>query len=337
MPGIFEADQRDSGLVLQELADSYFLAQADAVPFTALLSRGEKPSGFLLEYPMKKRARRAVAGVVDGTDQASYGHTNRERVQVYAQEMRSKGWMATNQAVLTRTGGVQDEAAEQELDDGIEWTLQLERLLLSNQDTQAAAMPSSAYLLRGVYQWLNPSAQATLPVPADFRPASATRYSGALSAFNPDNLEAMLTSASEARLEPVNLTLFAGIRLKSRMSKWAQRDTDVSGETFIQRYSIAAEAKRYARLVQFFTFDAGEVQTVLSYNHLCDLDTGEDTAYTSRSGVGVDVSNWELRFLEEMNHNENPDLGGGPRGFHRGTMALCAKNLLGQVSVYSNS
>ena len=273
MPGIFESDQRASGLVEQELTDSYYLAQADKVPFSALLPRGQKPSGFLMEWPMKKRARRPVPGMMDGVDQSTYGHTERDKANVYGQDVRTKGWMATKHANITKTAGVQMEAAEQELDDGIELTQMIERLLLSSQDTQAAASPATPYLLRSVFEWLNPSAQATFPVPADYRPAAASQYTGVLDDFTPDSLEAMLISAAEARFEPVTLELFAGIRLKSRMSKWAQRDTDVSGETFLQHYNIDAAAKRYLRLVDHFSFDAGIRNNPISVVVLADSMT----------------------------------------------------------------
>ena len=336
MAGLYE---RDMVLKVAEVGDTIFIAQSTKTPFSRLLKRGKKPNQLLSEWPVQNSPDRAFNGTMDGADVSAYTATNRDKLSAYGMLLRTAGWMVTKLATLTNTHGVaaRKEKAKQAADDALILGQMIEKQLLGDMDTQAEAAPSTPYQSRGAFEWLKTSAQATLPVPAGYRPSSSAVFTSALDGFDPDDLEGMLEAMALQKKGSVNLKLFAGIKLKRRMSLWAQRQPDVANYTLFPVNSTRQEDKKLSQVVDVFQFDAGQVVSIPSWYMLCDASTGAITDYSSRSGLLVDTDMWELCFLEAPGSYENPDLGGGPRGFHDATYILKCLNPLGQGYVKTDS
>jgi len=270
---------------------------------------------------------------MDGTDIDEFSSTNRDKLSGYAMWLITEGWMASKLATLTATAGVggKKEAAKQAMDDGIILARMIEKQLLSSMDTQAESGASTPYQSRGVFSWLSPSAQTTLPVPEDYRPASACRYTGAVADYTDTAIEAQLAAAAAAKLAAVDLTLFAGLTLKRKMSTWGQRLTDEGSKTAILAMNQDAKDRRLLEVIDFFEFDAGKVRAIPTWHLLCDSETGAATDSTLRSGAGVDMSMWKLRFLQKPTAWRDPQKSGGPRGYHDAVYSLECGNPLGQI------
>jgi hypothetical protein len=339
MPGMYEQQQP---MKREELGDEIFNVESHETPFLRLLPKGDTPNQMLAEWPVQAYPRRGFKGVVDGYDVDEYNKTTREKVQAYSQWLM-ESWMVSKLANVTNAAGVQrNERAKQATDALLLLNKKLERLYLSNQETAAEAGAAQAYETRGALRWLQTAAQATLPVPADFRPPAGCVHTGALSTLTPTVLETMLETASRAKLAPVDLTGFVGIKLKSRMSTWGQKvlaDQSAAASTTIvtQQYNLNAADKRLIHVIDEFIFDAGRVKTIPTYYLACDPETGEDTDYTSRSGIFVDIGMWEKRFLQMVESVVEPPKSGGPRGYHDVITLLACKNPLGQCMVYSDT
>lgn len=332
MAGMYETTQRSSGMVIQEIGDAIFIAESTQNPVSRLLKRGRKPVQMLSEWPAQVYPDRAFEGTLDGTDISTFNHTERDKLSGYGMLLRTAGWMSTKLANLTQTAGVKQEKAKQMADDGILLARMIERQILSNDDTRAES-GGDAYRSRGMHLWLDDGAQGVLPVPASYRPATACLYESTLNAYKPSDVEVQLNAMATAKLAPVDLLLIAGLKLKARMSKWAQHDTDVSGETLAQTWNLNASEKAFMQIVDSFTFDAGRFKSILSFHQLCTAATGAATTSTPRSGLFVDLDMWELNFLQAPTHYELQDEGGGPRGFHDAVYILKCLNPLGQGRV----
>jgi hypothetical protein len=331
---MYEVDQP---MKIAELGNTIFIAESDKTPFSRLVKRGKKPVQMLSEWPLQAYPRQGFGGTVDGTDKTSYDKTNRSPVDAYGMWMVSEGWMVSKLAQLTQTAGVKNEQAKQAADDSLMLAKKIERQLLSDVDTQAEGN-GNPYLSRGAFSWLSPTAQATKPVPAAFRPSAACAYTGAIADFLPGSLEAMLKAMSTAKMGPVDLTAFCGIELKSQMSSWPQKQYPANGGQVAQvQYNMDMTEKKLMSVVDFFEFDAGKVNTIPSYYLACNAANGEDTAYTPKSGVFLDLSMWELCFLQEPTSWIEPQKSGGPRGYHDAVYILKCLNPLGQGMVKSNT
>lgn len=336
MPGIYD---NDKVLKLQDVGDTIFNAESEKTPMTRLLKRGPKPIQMLSEWPVEKYPTRKFKGQKDGTDISTFNHTNRAMIQAYAMWLLTEGWMVSKLAGLTKTAGVPNEMAKQAADDGIIMAQMLERQLLSNDEAAVEGEGADAvYTSRGFFRWLQATAQAVLPVPAAHRPNAACRYAGALGSFLPANMEAMLRAAATDRKGPVDLTGYVGIALKAQMSTWPQRQFgDDNAAAAIQVMNLNAADKKLISVIDMFEYDSGTVNVVPSWYLACDPATGENTAYSTRSGVFVDMSMWRLCFLENPTAAMEPAKSGGPRGYHSSVYMLKCLNPVGQCSVWSGT
>jgi len=336
MAGMFEADQP---MKIAELGDTIFIAESEKTPFTRLVKRGSTPKQMLSQWPVQKYPRRKFGGTMDGTDIATFTKTTREQMEAYAMWIMTEGWMVSKLANLTYTAGVQKkEMAKQAKDDALILAQMIERQVLSNVDTAVEAAPATPFRSRAAFSWLSNTAQAVKPVPANFRPAAAAWYDGALASFLPANLEAMLASAAGEKKSPVDLTGFVGLLLKAQMSKWAQLNEAASAtDQALTRYNLNASEKKLINVVDMFEFDAGMVNTIPSfYLHATEAD-GEDSDYTTRSGLFLDLTMWELSFMQTPAGYKLPPQSGGPRGYHDAVYILKCLNPLGQVVVETDS
>jgi hypothetical protein len=326
--------ERDQAMKVAELGDTIFIAEATKTPISAMLKRGKEPNQMLSSWPVQKYPERKFGGTMDGFDIAQFTKTQREEMKGYAMWLITEGWMVSKLANLTKTAGVgKKERAHQAADDAIILAQMLERQLLSNMDTQAQTGASTPYQSRGMFSWLSATAQSNEPVPENFRPSSDCIYTGALASFMPANLEAMLEAAATAKKGPVDLMAIAGLKLKRQMSTWAQKVTDTESIAEIVRTTQSAAEKRIIEVVDFFEFDAGKVKSILSFYLHCDETDGSASDYTSRSGLFLDMSMWEIAFLQQAASYVLPPQSGGARGYHDLVHILRCLNPLGQCKV----
>ncbi len=327
MAAIYEADHVDL-LRVQTLGDTIYIAQSTKTPFARMLRRGPKPNGAIITETVQRYGDHALEGTADGTDKTTYDHTNRESVSAYWMLLRTPGWMATLMANETRTAGVKEgEAAKQKADDDLHLARMHERQLLTSVDLRKEGN-GETWRSRGLFGWLDPSAQAVDPVPAIARPRADACYSGALSGVTPDVFESRLSAAADYVGESMDWFGLVGLRLKRRMSMWgAVQPTDSGGTEIMQGFEV--KDKRLSQVLDVFQFDAGTVRAMTSYSLLRDESTGAATAFSTRSGAFVDMKMFELRFAIPPRSKQNPDLGGGPRGYAETMYTLIGLNMSG--------
>jgi hypothetical protein len=332
---MYEATQPNK---LQEIGNTVFVAESTQTPLTALLKRGPRPKQMLSEWPVKKYDDVAFAGTLDGDDITTFSKTDRTKIQGYGMWMRSPGWMVSKLAALTRSAGITSEDAEQMASDGVKLALMIEKQIGSDSDTQAES-GVNPYRSRGMLSWLAASAQGVLPVPANYRPASACVYTSALNSFRPSSLEAMLAAASDQKNGPVDLLFPCGRLLKRQMSTWAQRDPDAEADeaSALVSYGIDVEARKVLESVDFFEFDTGKIKALTHWHLMCTEGTGARSDYSARSGVGIDLRMWDLAFMQEVTNWEEPRKSGGRRGYHDAVYVLRCRMPAGQIMVKTNT
>ena len=335
MPGMYEKDQP---MKIAELGDTIYIAEATKTPFSAMLKRGKEPVQMLSQWPVQIYPTRKAKGTMDGFDISSFNKTTREQMEAFAMWLMTEGWMVSKLADLTKTAGVgKKEKAKQASDDSLILAQMVERQLLSADDTAAEETPATPFTSRGAFSWLSTTAQTVRPVPANFRPASGCVYSGALESFMPADMETMLEVAATAKKGAVDLMAYCGLKLKRQMSTWAQKVTTVADITQIVQTTQSAAEKKISQVVDFFEFDAGKVKTMVSFYLRCDTSTGANTDYTPRSGLFLDLTMWELAFLQAAASYLCPPASGGARGYNDVVYILKCLNALGQCKVESST
>jgi hypothetical protein len=326
----------DKPLKVQEVGDVIIMPVSDQAPFARLLKRGKKPANMLSEWPMQLPQDRGFAGIVDGLDQTTYDKTTRDKAEAYGMILRSRGWMVSQLANVTEAHGVgAKEKAKQKADDATEFALMLEKQLLANVDTRAEAGGGVTYRSRGAAYWLQNGAYGVKPIEAGYRVPTACDFTSPLDEFDAVDMEAMVEAAAIARKKPVDLVGYVGLKLKARMSSWAQRVTTVANVTELARTTLQPSDDKLKFSVNFFEFDGGMVKAIPSFYLGYDETTGAMTDYSARSGLFLNMDMWELSFLQPIRSVELEDKGGGPRGFHDGIYILKCACPLGQLRVWT--
>jgi hypothetical protein len=342
MAGIFDADKAGM-LPIADVGDAIFFIESSVNPFMRLIKTGRTPTQMIHSWPGQVREDRAFEGVLDGVDKVDgYGHSLTTPLQNCLMKLVSPGWLVSDFAQITVRAGVKDEVKKQMGDDAFDFARMVERQVMS---ASAARIQDKGkpYQSGGLLWWANSAATVSdaentyLTVPEQFRPLAAQRHTGALSALTATAFEAMLRVTAERQNAPVDLTFFAGSALKRLMSLWMQRDTSATPGTATAIYSLNAKEKRLAQAVEFFEFDSGSVRTIQTFNLACDPATGAKTNYSTRSGVGVDMSLVEMCYGRKIKAWVDNLKSGGPRGHHDAIYTLRNNMPANQISVYSSA
>jgi len=338
--GLYDVDKK---LPMPGYMKAVLDAVSEEAAFLYLLGHGPAVANKLAEWAVQLPKRRGDPTGTEGTDKTS-GFTARtpEVLRGYAQRVESEGWMITDLAGLTdtNTGTGKTEAARQQAMDGKAGMLAVQDMLLSNQDTATSADASDGKdRSRGVFSWLDSVAQSVLPVPAGCRPTTAQNYTSTLALFTEDAFISALQAAGEQMERDVDLVGYVGSALAQHMADWDFKvPVTAASEQATRQVVSKQDDKRIIRKVQFFDYHGSTVKTIMQRRMLCDIaNANAKTAYTTRSGVFVDMSQWKLDWLEPWKHMPLLDQGGGPRGFHKGWVRLVCKNPMGQIRAYIGS
>ena len=322
----------------QDVLDKVWNVESDKTPYMKLVKKGKQMLSMLSNSPVFDYNRSSLKGVVDGEDVKNFNKTDRALLEFYGQLVR-ESWFVGILANIMHTPELDNkEKAWQKAQALVTLKKTMERIALSDMDTAAEAKPDQAFETRGGFSWGSATAQSVKPVPVAYRPDSAQIYSGAIGDFVDTDLETMLKSASNAAGRAVIWMGLLGLDLKSRMSGWGQRDEDASAtDKAVRQYNINASEKKFLDIINVFEFDAGIVHAMTSYDLHVDQATGEDTAYTSKSGLFMDMETMLIRFGMKLDGKELPDLGGGPRGYWSSVFANICRNPSTMCMVESNS
>ena len=340
MAGLYDVDKK---LPMPGYMKGVLNAVNEEAAFLQLLSHGPAIANKLAEWPVQLPSRRGDPTGTEGSDKTTgFGKRVPQVLECYAQRVESEGWLITDLAGLTDTasGTGRTEAARQQAMDAKAGLLAVQDMLLSNQDTATSASASDGKdRTRGVFSWLDNEAQDVLPVDSGCRPTSSMNYASTLAAFTEDVFEGNLAAAGEQVDRDVDLVGYVGSDLAAHMADWNNKvPVSATSEASTRQVVSKQSDERIIKKVTFFDYHGASVKTIMQRRMLCDISNGNaKTAYTTRSGVFVDMSMWVLEWLEAWKHVSLLDQGGGPRGFHKGWVRLVCKNPMGQFRAYINS
>ena len=332
MPGLYEADQVGQR---QEISNEVFNIRADETPFVSLAKKDPKPKKKVATWQVETFRDGSLGGVMDGADVDSFNSQGRELLTGVCQKFREP-WFVSDFADETEVAGLPTgEKGRQKMVAAKVLKYSLEGRSLSILECSTDNGTDTPNATRGVFRWLQATAQTVYPVPAAFRPASACIHSGALSTLTESTFEAQLAAAFKARKGKLNLDGFVGITLKQKFDNWTARDPEASAANYpVRVFRQEAGKKAMVKCVDFFDFSTGQVRLHLS-TYLYKNADGSDSDYTHRSGAFLDMNMWSIGFLGDRRPRmvELPDLGGGPRGFSDCIAVVKCLNPLGQVVV----
>jgi hypothetical protein len=312
--------------IREDISDLLYLADVKETPFTSMARKGSKPTNPLLwEYGVKKRGSRKRGGVPDGKDVDAFDAQNpRDFLQARSEVFRRAPMVGFLAQILSKNGaiaGVKDEMATATADQLVEQKRDIEKELLSNQDSGPDDGVNGAQT-RGLGRWvyngtntltldvLDPiqttTGYAELPVPSGYRTPTAQIYTGSIDGMVETDLQALIQAKWDATGASSELRGFVTSVIKNKIGFFSRNEFLVAG---------------YASNVQV---TSGRVSGNTLFGPTIDIyksDWGTFTLHpvsndfmpTAYTGYFLDMKQISLRPTENMATLELPDLGGGPR------------------------
>lgn len=299
--------------------------------FLAMLRDGPEPKNWEDSWAVKKFPTTKNPKSVEGRDKTS-GWTSSvpHELKGMCQTMDSDGYMVTRHA-KKRTAGYEsaDPVSDQQAIDAENFTLSIEKVLLSTQEAAYSAATKER-LTRGAASWLSASAHSYQDIPAELRPTADQHVTTAFNSFNEDALVAMLQACALQKKSKVSLMGYVGLKLKQKMSGFNYK-LDITSTLGAAR-TVDSDPEKVQMMVDVFEYDAGILRTMWMPNLMCDMasDTLADTFATNYGGIFIDPSMWQVGWWERITHKQNADEGAGPRGYHYATARLECLNPMGQ-------
>ena len=197
----------------------------------------------------------------------------------------------------------------------------IEATLCSSQET-AQETSNSPYQTRGLGKWINSSAQATLPVPSDFRtPAGSIKTVGAAAAQEEDLRDILQSIYEQTGESDKTFYGLCGTQVKKTISNFTLFTPRTNNLVVSNRDT---DEGRLSAAVDIIDSDFGTI--TLNLSSFLEQDARTSSAYDASEGQNtlfiLNMAQLEVAFAEETSVRELPDLGGGPRSIIESVFSL---------------
>jgi len=297
----------------EDLSNELAILAPEETPILSLCSKG-KASATYSEWTVDSLAAPATTGISEGSDVTSFSDkfANRARLGNYIQLMRRDYIVSNLQQAVTSVGPA--NVAQAEAKSMREIKRDIEATIASDNEMTVENGAGTPYGMRGLGKWLQSGAQATNPVPADYRTPSGSIISSTISE---SSFNSLIGSIFARNGEMNSLTLVANVALRQLISNFTRAQPTNAGVTY--HVNQDATSKAITLSVNLYDSDFGLVK-IVNGNPSC-MPTGN-------TNVGYVLNPKYLGFntLIPMGATRLENQGGGERGFVDVAGTLCVKH-----------
>jgi hypothetical protein len=330
MPGLLEINQVGKR---EDFADVIAMVDYKDTPFTSMVPKGSEAANTIFDWQADAYAAPVLGGIVDGKDVIDTDYVNeaanRAKLHGRVQKFR-RAFMVSDfaQNVSDVAGiGKRGEMKRSISHAIVELKRNMEATFCSDQDSQAdnGTLP---YLTRGIGSWIANTAQTDLPVPGAYLTPAASIGVKTTATTLEDDVNAVLESIYTTTGKQTDFDLLLGTALKKAFTNYANWVPNGVSTVPLRSYphTEAAEQQKIINTVDFYQGDFGSLKLIVS------LFLARNSAVANVVNGRGYVINWdliELRYNRQPAYHENPDLGGGPRGYVDAIAGLAVFNPLG--------
>ena len=297
----------------EDLSNELAILAPEETPILSLCSKG-KASATYSEWTVDSLAAPATTGISEGSDVTSFSDkfANRARLGNYIQLMRRDYIVSNLQQAVTSVGPA--NVAQAEAKSMREIKRDIEATIASDNEMTVENGAGTPYGMRGLGKWLQSGAQATNPVPADYRTPSGSIINSTISE---SSFNSLIGSIFARNGEMNSLTLVANVALRQLISNFTRAQPSNAGVTY--HVNQDATSKAITLSVNLYDSDFGLVK-IINGNPSC-MPTGN-------TNVGYVLNPKYLGFntLIPMGATRLENQGGGERGFVDVAGTLCVKH-----------
>jgi hypothetical protein len=337
MAGLLEINQVGKR---EDFADVIAMIDYKNTPFISMCPKGSEPVNTIYDWQMDAYDDPVLGGVIDGKDVVDVDYINpaSRRAKAHGRiQKHRKAFMVSDMAQnvsdvagIGRHGEMQ-RAIKKSI---LELKRSMEATFCSDQDSQADDGSTKAYLTRGVGRWVTNTAQTDLPCPAAFLTPATSIITKTTATTLEDDVNAAMESVYQQTGQQKDFDLLCGTALKKRFSSFAAWVPNGVSTVPLRRFNQDAASKAIIATVDFWQGDFGSVKLILSLFLAKDAPAGASQANIMNGrGYLIDWDQFELRYNRMPGYKENPDLGGGPRGYVDSICGLVVYNPLGLAKI----
>jgi hypothetical protein len=186
------------------------------------------------------------------------------------------------------------------------------------------------YLTRGIGAWVNAGEVAitdsATACPAGFVTPAASVFTGTTATTTEANVNGVMQSVYTQTGQQKDFDLILGTNLKVQFSSFAMYVPSAVTTVPLRRFNQDSTAKQIINTVDFWQGDFGSVKLILSLFLAANSSVAN---VINGRGYMIDWDQFELRYNRMPGYQENPNLGGGPRGYVDAVCGLVVYNPLG--------
>jgi hypothetical protein len=326
MPQLLERNQVGK---VQSYEELIAVVDAGNLPIMSLLPKGKAQTDSTHTWQMEQYDDEESdhEGIPDGVDVTDVEHVTRETASMNWQYFR-RAYGVSKLAGMTQVHGSKGELARQRVSNMIIFKRKMEKRIASEAEARTTDDGVRGTEFRGMFKWLQNTAQDVFPVHADFRPQAP--YSGTLANFTEESLKTLMANASKERNGKVKLKGFVGLDLKELIGTFLSRRTDVSGKTYVQSVNKTHD-KTFVECVDRIVTESGEIDLFAHFFLRCGTD-GARVAGSHKSGLFIDPKMWKLNWNQAPTVHKLENRGGGEKEYIDGVANLICLNALGQFA-----
>ena len=318
----------------EDFADVIAMVDYKDTPFSSMVPKGTEPANTLYDWQMDAYAPVALGGIVDGVDVATTDYVNpasrrakaHGRIQKFRQAFMVSDFAqnVSDVAGIGRRGEMQ-RAVKMVI---VQIKRNMEGTFCSDQDSQAdnGTLP---YLTRGLGAWVNAGEVAITDTATQCPAAFVTPAGSVITKTTATTLETDINNLQQSVYaqtgQQKDFDLICGTALKVLFSGFATYVPSAVSTVPLRRFNQDATAKQIINTVDFWQGDFGSCKLILSLF----LAAGGIANVINGRGYMIDWDQLELRYNRMPGYQENPNLGGGPRGYIDAIAGLVVYNPLG--------
>jgi Family of unknown function (DUF5309) len=283
----------------EDLSSELQLLAPEHTPMLSLCGKGKQKSMYT-EWNIDRLKTPVTTGIPEGLDATSFKDkfASRARQGAFAQIFREE-WLVSNlqnaaeASVATNAIAAQAKAIR-------EVKRNIEATICSANEMSQETGNGVNYMTRGFIKWVQATAQAVYPVPADYRTPA-----GSIITTQPTetSLNDALSSVYSKTGQLDTLSLIAGISLRKAVANFQRTDNN-SGEG-VYNVTQEAGAKKMVLSVQSFDSDFGIINMI---------NGNPDCVASATTGYLVNPKFMKFSTYIPLNNMDLPNQGGGERG-----------------------
>lgn len=325
MPGLVEPSQVGKR---EDLRDFISIVDMKDKPLLAVLGKLPDQKNMLVSWQADAYATPISTGIADGVDVDSFENSagSRALVSMYGQKFRRTAMVGDLAENVSNVAGASAGELARAIDKKLEEIARdIEFAMGGDQEAQAESSSAAPYKFRGFGKWAQSTAQAVLPVNANFlTPANSILTGLGGTGITEAQFRVILTSVFNQYGKRRNLNLVCGTFIKQAVTNFT---ATAGGASTVQR-TYNADLSEHTVITNITLYEGDfntvEVSTSLLVGGVTDptSTTMTQRSYIFNSEIAGICYNRPPRVMKL------PDLGGGPRALVDAICCLVVKNPL---------